>query len=96
MQIAIDFALPSTEKNKTSSEIFEHANLTYGAAKEAVLCTAATNVILNFSGDDRNKTAKNLVSTKGSSFPKGFLTALKEYADKAPGLVLPAKVKVKH
>ena len=60
------------------------------------MCTAAANVIINFSGDDRNKTAKNLVRTKGSSFPKGLLNALKEYADKAPGLDLPAEVKVKH
>ena len=88
--------MPLFEKNKTSSEIFEHANLTYGAAKEAVLCTAAANVIINFSGDDRNATAKSLVSTKASSLPKALLAALKEYADKAQGLDLPAKVKVKH
>ena len=97
MQIAIDFGLPSPENNKTSSEIFEHANLTYGAAKEAVLCTAAANVIFNFSGDDINATAKSLVSTKASSFPKALLAALKEYAGNAPGFGTPAKLqRVKH
>ena len=97
VQIAIDFGLPPPEKNKTSSDIFEHSNLTHGAAKEAVLRTAAANVIIKFSEGDRNATAKSLVGTKASSFQKALLDDLKEYADNALGFITPVKVQnVRH
>lgn len=84
VQIAIDFGLPPPDKNKLSADIIERANLTYASAKEAVLCTAAANVIISFTGEQRNSIARDLVASKGPMLPKALLAALKEFADKAP------------
>ena len=89
VQIAIDFGLPPPDKNKLSADILEHANLTYSAAKEAVLCAAAANVVINFTGDARNIAAKTLVNTKSAGLPKALLAALQVFGDKAAASTLP-------
>ena len=86
--LAAELSLDHPSKNKVSSEVVEQANMTYQAAKHAIMCTAACNIIINFDGDTRIAKASDFCEKKGSLLPKALHAALKEHrsasAMKAP------------